>query len=351
MIPRVLEMNEGDDAAYEAFLARHPAALLYASSGYRNLLRDVLNATPRYLYTMNPRGEVDGVLPAFVSPAGDHAPVLNSLPFYGSNGGIVGDCHRESSNRLVERFYDLARETACASATIISSPFDTLEMANWYRSNLEYDAVDERLCQVTSLEFDDNHADNLMASFHQKTRNMIRKSDKVGVQVSVENNMLDFVHDVHVDNMKLIGGIAKPRPFFSLIPNYFVPNKGFRIYVARISGAPAAAVLLFYYNKTVEYFTPVIREEYRRTQALSGAIFQGMCDASRAGFRHWNWGGTWASQDGVYLFKSRWGARDLGYRYFTRIYDASLVHLDRQEVLARYPNFYVLPFSMLQQHA
>ena len=204
---------------------------------------------------------------------------------------------------------------------------------------------------MTSLDFDDDHGNRLMASFHQKTRNMVRKAEKVGVQISVENEMLDFVHEIHAQNMQTIGGIAKAKKFFSLVPKYFKPTEGFKIYVARIGGDPVAAVLLFYFNKTVEYFTPVIRGDARDTQALSGVIFRAMCDASRAGFRLWNWGGTWATQEGVYLFKKRWAARELQYRYFVKLYDKSLTRHSRDEILAQYPNFYVLPFSMLNRQS
>jgi lipid II:glycine glycyltransferase (peptidoglycan interpeptide bridge formation enzyme) len=249
----------------------------------------------------------------------------------------------------VSRFYELAREKSCVSATIVTSPFDRPEKAAWYCENLDYDAVDERLCQVTSLCFDADHSERLMTSFHQKTRNMVRKAEKVGVTVQVENEMLKFVSEVHSENMLAIGGIAKSKKFFSLVPKYFKANEGYRIYVARIAGEPVAAVLLFYFNRTVEYFTPVVRAGFRDTQALSGAIFRAMCDASRAGYHRWNWGGTWATQEGVYLFKRRWGAMDFPYRYFVKIYDRSLLRRRRDEILAEYPNFYVVPFGLLEQ--
>lgn len=349
MTRKVSELNEESEAAFSAFLLLQDDALLYASNCYRHLLRSVLGASDRYLYVVDNQSRITSVLPAFVSRPGKWGPVLNSLPFYGSNGGIVGPHDSESARVLTDRFYEIARETKCISATIISSPLDSPEMDAWYRNNLEYDAIDERMCQMTPLSVDSCQDDRLIASFHQKTRNMVRKAEKVRVEVSVENEMLDFVQEVHTQNMQAIGGIAKSRRFFSMLPRYFKPNDDFKIYVARIDGEPVAAVLLFYFNKTVEYFTPVIRAEFRTTQALSGAIFRAMSDASKCGFRWWNWGGTWATQESVYLFKKRWGAKDLSYRYFVKLYDKSLAQRSREEILAEYSNFYVLPFTMLGQ--
>ncbi len=48
---------------------------------------------------------------------------------------------------------------------------------------------------MTPLDFSEDHGNRLMASFHPKTRNMVRKAEKVGVEISVENEMLDFVHE------------------------------------------------------------------------------------------------------------------------------------------------------------
>jgi hypothetical protein len=351
MTCRLSELDLVGEGAYDAFLARQPAALMYASNNYRRLLRDLLGAMERYSCIVNDQGQIEAALPAFISRPGTWGPVLNSLPFYGSNGGIVGPHEHGSSKALTDRFYEIARESKCVSSTIISSPLDTPEIDKWYQSNLDYDAIDERMCQMTSLDFDDDHGNRLMASFHQKTRNMVRKAEKVGVQISIENEMLDFVYEIHAQNMQTIGGIAKAKEFFYLVPKYFKPNEGFKIYVARIGGEPVAALLLFYFNKTVEYFTPVIHREARDTQALSGVIFRAMCDASRAGFRLWNWGGTWATQEGVYLFKKRWAARELRYRYFVKLHDKSPTRHSRDEILAQYPNFYVLPFSMLKRQS
>ena len=51
------------------------------------------------------------------------------------------------------------------------------------------------------------------------------------------------------------------------------------------------------------------------------------------------------------MFKSRWGSEDLPYRYYVRLRDRSLLTRRREELLAAYPNFYVLPFSVLEDAA
>ena len=73
--------------------------------------------------------------------------------------------------------------------------------------------------------------------------------------------------------------MPKSRRFFDLVSTHFRPDVDFRVYVTRLDGEAAAAVLVFYFNQVVEYFTPVVRKEHRESQALSAAIFKAMCDS------------------------------------------------------------------------
>ena len=52
-----------------------------------------------------------------------------------------------------------------------------------------------------------------MQSFHHKTRNMVRKAEKRGVEVVVDNEAMTFLMDVHQQNMREIGGLAGPAIF------------------------------------------------------------------------------------------------------------------------------------------
>ena len=113
-------------------------------------------------------------------------------------------------------------------------------------------------------------------------------------------------------------------------------------------GEPVAALLLFYFNQTVEYFTPAIVKAHRSTQALPLTIFVAMKDAIRAGYRNWNWGGTWLSQDGVYDFKKRWGTNEYPYFYYTRLFRSDIMRRSKTELLEHYPGFFVLPFAALE---
>jgi hypothetical protein len=321
--------------------------LLFHSTKYRALLKSFLKQDDCYLILVDGGQEILGVLPTFIFKNDRYGNVINSLPFYGSNGGIIefNDNH-EAKRELATAFKKLAESMNCAASTIISSPFETA--VEFYENNLDYDFKEKRIGQITSFE-DGLDREGMMAIFHYKTRNMIRKAMKFGVQVRINNgkSAFGFLVDTHKENITQIGGIAKEGGFFESIQRIFEGNKDYKLYTAYSDDKPVAALLLFYFNKTVEYFTPVVKAEFRSFQPLSLLIFEAMKDALDNGYKYWNWGGTWLSQTGLYRFKKRWGTKDYPYYYYTKIYNTELLSLSKQELLREYPYFYVCPFDKL----
>lgn len=338
---RICLMAPNYRSAYDIFVEQQSQSLLYHSSRYIDFLVDLLACEQTTLLVVDEFEAVVGALP-LLSKSGPLGQVLNSLPYYGSNGGILGDdpiCIR----MLLEHYNEILKSGRVAAATIVENPLQRMDPVS-----VSHNLTDERIGQFTPLRYDANHSEQLMMSFHYKTRNMIRKAEKLGVVVAVENDQLEFVRDTHVENMTEIGGVPKSAGFFELIPRHFRANTDYRIYTARLDGELVAAVLVFYFNHTVEYYTPVICKQYRETQALSAAIFTAMTEASIKGYHRWNWGGTWLSQEGVYRFKKRWATQDLPYSYYTNLVNRGFLDMTREQILADYPSFYTVPFSMLR---
>lgn len=328
--------------AYDELLLAHDDTLLYQSSRYMSLIQDLIGCRQATLLASDEDGKLLAALP-LMEIEGPFGVVVNSLPFYGSNGGLIGE-DVVARQALVDAYNARVAQDDVATATVVENPLDTDRVTGW-----RHELNDERIGQFTPIDYLDNHADALMASFHYKTRNAIRKAWKSGAVVAVENNAMDFLIEVHELNMREIGGVSKPRGFFNLVPVHFRPGVDYCLYVTRVDGEAVAAVLVFFYNHVVEYFTPVVRKEFRESQALSAAIYQAMCDASRSGYRWWNWGGTWLSQDGVFRFKNRWNTKNLRYHYYTTVQNKAVLKAQRFELVSDYPLFYVVPFASLQE--
>ncbi len=330
-----------DSEAYDAFLLGDPSTLVYQTSSYMGLLENLLGATNATLLARDDEGQLKGALP-LMRKEGPFGAVLNSLPFYGSNGALIAR-NTFAADALRAQFMRVAQQEDVAAWTVVENPLDPSGFVPF-----EAAMEEARIGQFTPLPQEGNIPDALMTAFHGKTRNMVRKTEKLGIEVRTDPTAFDFLARTHTDNMAEIGGQAKSHRFFDLVPSYFNAGRDYQIYVASLDGVDIAALLVLFWNKTVEYYTPVVVKAHRSSQPLSALIFQAMCDAAERGYVWWNWGGTWHSQAGVYQFKSRWGTRDIDYRYKIQVNNTRLLDATPHQLLEGYPGFYTAPFSKLR---
>ncbi len=352
-----LNVNNAEDLdAINSFLERQDIALLYCSSEYIVLLHHYIKNSSVELWVVKDKERIIGYLPVMFKDNLNYGIVCNSLPFYGSNGGAIvckefnSEQKNEIRNKLLEAVLKSIKEKRCIAATFITNPLDS-DFNKWIGTNLSYQLTDERIGQLTPLpQVDSDSIENvLLASFEDPRPRNIRKAQKEGVVVytSYDDVAFDFLYQTHYENITSINGIPKEKEFFELVKKN-MPRTMYRIYIAEKDGEKIGA-LLFYFNKTVEYFTPAIVEKTRSLQASSLLIYKAMVDAAVDGYHWWNWGGTWLTQGGVYDFKKKWGTLDFPYYYYTCIYDSSVLLHSKDVLLKEYPFFFVAPFGKLKK--
>ncbi len=341
--------------SYEHWLSTVPDALIFHSVPYLRMLRRIVAAgSDQYLLAFE-SNRIVGALPVFLK-SGAQGNVLNSLPFFGSNGGLLLDPDFSAAENarqvLIDAWHSLGREQDVVAATLVSNPLS--EMDVFYRTTLRHSLCDSRVGQITPLPVydgnDDRCGDQLMSSYHVKTRNSVRKGQKSGIIVEhcASAEAMRVLASMHAENMQSIGGTAKPLSVFETIREEFVYDRHYRVYRAIKGEDVIASLLVFFHNQTAEYFTPATVAEARILQPMSLLIFEAMREAARRGCDHWNWGGTWLSQGGVYQFKSRWGTKDIPYFYYVDVVDESVLDCERETLLREYPYFYVVPFDRLR---
>lgn len=342
----VEKLSPSTENLWRDFAARHPRSLFYVSLEYKELLERTLGAEPHYLIAIND-GRCRGILPAFISLDRGGGRVLNSLPYYGSNGGCLTDGSPQVARKLLAAFVDAEQTSGCLSSTLICSPLEAA--VDIYDAELQPQCHDMRIGQLTELPpFGDDLEGRLFALYDESARRNVRKARKSAITWSIEDSResIAFLAATHDENIRAIGGLPKTATFFD---DAFltIPSTTRRLYVARLENQPVAALLVFRFGCAVEYFTPAIVSEFRSIQPLALLVHEAMREAARDGFRYWNWGGTWATQDGVYRFKKKWGATDMPYRYFTRLRDLQIKQRSKEQILTGFPGFYVLPFDCL----
>lgn len=336
-------------SSYMEYVNNKKDSLMYWSLQYRKVLTDLLGDESEYFIAVDIDDKVIGCLPVFYRKDRDLGTVANSLPYYGSHGGVLAD---DNSVRryLLDEYINHVRAKKCVASTIVGSPLVNYDEI--YKEKIDPTYVDERIELMTYFPCSDGPDIDkaLMSIYHYKVRNAIRKAIKSGVVVELDNSdeTIEFLFNTHKENMMSVGGVSKSKRFFKMLNSHYAAGLDYDIYVAYIGNVKAAAVLVFYFNKTVEYYTPAIVNEYRNYQPLSLIIYVAMRDAMKKGMKKWNWGGTGLTQASLYTFKSKWGTTETRYYYYTKIWDDNILKVDKEDILAKFSNYYVYPFNQVK---
>jgi len=329
-----------DEQEWDSFIRTSRGAVIYHSLAYRNLLVEHLGCAAEYLVARQ-GGEIRGVLPImWTADPGER--VMNSLPFYGSHGGIIA-ASLEIERALMDAWNARATDASTLAATMVANPF--LEC---HSQRPVYGLTDERISQVTPLPSGASAAE-IVALISREARDNVRRAERRGVSVELDNDAIGEVSRIHRRNMLSVGGLAKSDELFASLPNHLRAGEDFDIWIARRAATVIAALLVLRFNGVAEYYASGTELEHRPHNPHAALLVAAMAHSAQRGCRLWNWGGTWLDQRGVYRFKRKWGAADSRYRYYIQLNDRSLLDATPDELLTRFPSFYVVPFTALRQ--
>lgn len=335
----VEQLEAGGEDEYQQFLLGIDRSLVYYSLDYARFLVDLLHCEAEYCVARSD-GDIVGILPLMSSDSANGR-VVNSLPYYGSNGGVLATTEA-ARNGLYGHYRERVAWPGTVAAALVSHP-----SMGPKPEEVAHDLADERLAGFTELP-SGGDAEALLALIDGSARRNVNKAERSGVTVHVDNDAWGFLEDVHRENMAAISGNAKAPEFFTLLARHFDADSQYRIYVAEAQGETIAALLVILFNRTAEYLVPATRLEARSLQPMAAILRRAMVDASAEGYRYWNWGGTWMSQETIARWKRKWGAVLTPYHYFVKVNDPSLFEWSAERTLETWPGFYVVPFDRLR---
>jgi len=291
---------------------------------------------------------------------------INSVPFYGSHGGIKSlspsfDSYNlsQKDREQIPKVADLVFQHNPISLTIIENPFqdEKEKILNQYlfkildkKVKLTFQQT-KRIGYIKSVTNIKTNEDLLM-SYHSKTRNCVKKwlkSEKLVENVSITNSNfdhhLDWLWRNHYIGISKKGGIPKPQLFFTSLKESYDPHR-FQLLIAKEqSGEIIAGLLNFITNKTIEYWTPVVTTQGQKYNAIYGLIHSSMLYMIREKLEFFNFGGTWPSQESLARFKKRFGSEEKEYSYYTWYNKDFLSKIDNDLILNEWPFYYIKNFD------
>lgn len=334
-----------DSSSIGRFVLRHEAGQIYWSPMFLDFIRATTGATTACLVAES-AGEVVGVLPYAYRDSSEGV-VVNSLPWYGSHGATLVEAS-DAGDRARTALLDAYRE-----ATFALEPLTAVTILGMHELAHEaqiHDALgtiarDRRIGTVTPLASDDGRPlddEQLMASFHSKTRNLVRKSMNQDLVEEVDTDEAwAIVETMHADVQAAQGRRAKQVKDFAALRA--LPPDVTRVSVARLGGVPIGALLVATHGCWTEYLVPVSALEHRARQPMTFLIWRAMQAVRDAGALHWSWGGSGETQDSLLHFKTRFGGRATPYTYSIHAEEPDRAAAAAPAVLAEIGDWYIFP--------
>ena len=208
---RICKLNYDYFSKYDEYVRSHKQGLFYYSIKFKQFIEQICNVKSHYLIAIDENNDISGVMPLMIKD-GVMGQIINSLPYYGSNGGVLANS-KKIAESLYLKYSDIITKGSYSAATYVENPLHP-DVVSY-----DYDYLDERIGQWTCLKA--QTVDTLMTAFDSSTRRNIRKSKKQGIDVIVDNLAIDFLKQTHQANMADINGLAKSDQFFDMIPKIF----------------------------------------------------------------------------------------------------------------------------------
>lgn len=334
---------------YRSVVDEAADALIHHSPVWLDFLAQALvNAKPLLLIARQD-GRAVGAIPGFLL-CGPYGAVFNSLPWFGGHGDIILSRRAAEPERVVTALVDelgrFFRDADVGAANIVTHPLTPrFGKAAAAAGLAEWDSRIGQIARLAPAATREEAIEQVLGACHQRARNYVRRALKQGFSIETSDEEADWrtLLEHHVLRMRRIGGRAKSAEAFAALRARFECDRERKLYVARRDGAFVGGLLCLFYRDWVE---PVALEAPRREDVARAMIAEALVDARLAGYRFWNWGGTWRSQTGVYQFKRGWGADDHRYGYYGAVTGEALAAATPSELTACYPDFYVRPFSV-----
>jgi Uncharacterized protein involved in methicillin resistance len=160
---------------------------------------------------------------------------------------------------------------------------------------------------VFRIDMGGKNEEELLASFHQKTRYNIRLAERKGVVVTIESpDMLPEFHELMVTTGERDGFTIRPLSYFQKMME--IMGEHTRLYIAKYNDVIVAGAIAVHYGDKVWYAYGASSNEYRNVMPnylVQWKMIQWACENN---CRIYDFIGVASTlDDGLYRFKKGWG--------------------------------------------
>ena len=277
-----------DGAAWDAYVAGHPAGCVWHRWGWRRVMRACYDLQCHYLVARR-GGRVAGVLPLALQASPFFGRHLMSLPWLDHAGILADDAN--------------AREALLAAAQGLADGLKAdLTLRELSPANAPHTRTD-KLAMTLALP---ETADAMWKQLKAKVRNQVRKAEKAGMAAHWAGpEMLGEFYRVYLTNMRDLGSPPHSMEFFQEVFRQFADVA--RLVLVRLADKTVAAALVL--TDRAIWQVPWA-SSLRRFNHLcpNHALYWGILANACGQARDFCFGRS-SRDSGTFDFKAQWGAR------------------------------------------
>jgi len=285
------------------FLQSQSDATLYHTPEWKTFLERTFGYKPRYLFATDESGQLIGMLPLFEVKSRLTRDRLCSVPFAHYCGPIGGI---EAVNALLDR----------ALSSFDPSETCFIEI----RDEIDHDKFELYNSFSTFILDLSIGPDKIWTNLESNVRRGIRRSQKLGVEVSVTQNTEDLksFFELNCITKRNIGVPAHPWRFFRNLFEYLGDYE--QLFLAKYKGEIIGGGIREYYKSTVLAGYAASNPVYAKCNPFNAINWASIVDACQRGYMSYDLGRVSYDNEGLQFFKKRWGTieKRLFYSYFPR---------------------------------
>ncbi len=310
----VRSLATGEETAWEAYVAEHPAATIYHRLAWRSIFRESFGYRAHYLAAWQ-EGAIVGVLPLF-EVATPFSRRLVAVPFR-DRGGPLWD-QAEGFRALVAAAGELSRERRARFVelkSVESYPAALREEFSDDRSgrpNFSDDRsgrqLKERFYWVHSrLDLRGLTAEELFRRVGAKTRNMVRQAERSGLSFELcpAGQGLERWYAVYLHSQSHLGLPPLPRRFFARV----LAREPVRVGLVLHQGQAVAATVIFLFRRMAMYAYSASLPGTRGLRPNDFMLHRLCLFLLEQGVEELDLGSDAPSQESLLFFKRKWLAR------------------------------------------
>lgn len=297
----VRSLAAGEEAAWEAYVAEHPAATIYHGLTWRAIFRESFGYRAHYLAAWL-EGGIVGVLPLF-EVATPFSRRLVAVPFR-DRGGLLWD-RAEGFRALVETAGELARERRARFVELKSvQPYPAALRGGFSDDRL----LEERFYWVHSrLDLRGLTPEELFRRVGAKTRNMVRQAERAGLKFELcpAGQGVERWYRVYLRSQSHLGLPPLPRGFFARM----LARQPVRVGLVLHQGQAVAATIIFLFRRMAMYAYSASLPGLRGLRPNDFMLHRLCLFLLEQGVEELDLGSDAPSQESLLFFKRKWLAQ------------------------------------------